>query len=55
MYLIVLIVCEKGYIGFNCEVKCFFLFYGFYCLKNCNCIVKYCDFVNGCKWLIIGM
>lgn len=43
---IICIDCDKGYYGPNCDFKCPFPVYGYYCQSVCDCNVTYC--VNGC-------
>lgn len=44
---IISIVCDKGYFGINCDIKCPFHYYGYDCQYVCDCNVTYCDHVNG--------
>lgn len=46
------LVCNVGYFGINCDVKCYYFLFGKECKLICNCKEIYCDYVEGCKILI---
>lgn len=46
------LVCNVGYFGKNCDIKCVFFLFGKDCKLICNCKEINCDYVEGCKNLI---
>lgn len=48
LFNILIVACEKGYTGQNCDVACRFPLYGQDCKSICNCTETTCDPVNGC-------
>lgn len=44
-----LLECNIGYTGINCEDQCPYPTYGEICQKVCSCDSTLCDFSTGCK------
>lgn len=44
----IFIVCDRGFRGEKCDIKCPYPTYGEDCQSECNCNVTYCDHVSGC-------
>nr|XP_022305513.1 uncharacterized protein LOC111112353 [Crassostrea virginica] len=43
------ISCTIGYIGSDCKLPCRYPSYGRLCQSECDCVVKYCNHINGCR------
>lgn len=42
------ILCDRGFLGENCDTTCPYPTYGEYCQSECYCNVTSCDHVSGC-------
>lgn len=42
------IVCEDGFFGVNCGIKCFEMYFGLFCGFMCSCFIDKCYYIIGC-------
>lgn len=53
-FYVYFVVCFLGEYGINWSYCCLYFLYGFLCLEYCKCSRELCDYVYGCRGLIIG-